>query len=282
MASADRDPVLCKKGQRALIARALNRGAIRIRWGGEMGPGAVDDDAIGRLQRPGGSDGVLRGESAAAESGLELQLDVELGTPGSVLDGPQNVVEEFRIAHGQRDSPLGRLDCQPRRNWIEDEHRRLDPGIPERERLVEGGDRQAIGAPGGEMTRDVQQSVTVGVSLDDRFDPHPVADGPPDRREIGAESVEVDLQPAGPGQRWETGGTKAILDRLACLEGAQPALPLPSASRGPKPNLFPERRRSARVVSRRRDMAIASGRSEASRPASPSRSRIASPASPWR
>ena len=141
-------------------------------------------------------------------------------------------------------------------------------------------------APGRlERPRDRHGAVPVGVGLDHGLDPDAGRQtAARSAREVAAQPVEVDLEPGRPGKRRQAGRGEAALDRRPCAAGHDGRRT--TGRRGPR-RRTPSRARAAAPLGRRRPAAcgrgsISIGRSEASSPASPSRSRRTSPAAPWR
>ena len=246
----------------------------------QVGPQAAD--AEGRAFREPGGDAChhFDREPAAAQAGLDLELHPE---GRRVIRGREEPVEKDRVAGRDVDRVLPR-DVEPcRRNGVQHQDREPDAGLAQLERLVDRGHAQSVGAGRLEGHGDRHRAVSVGVGLDHRADRHAGPGEGSERREVRRQRVEVELEPRGPRKRRQARRRQARLDGgLDRLPGHAGSGSVASSTRTVKPTRLPPLRRSAIPASLRRDVATASGRSDASRPASPNRSRTCSPASPWR
>ena len=259
-----------------------------------MRPGTLEPDAGGGTETAGRRYDAAWIDAAPTQPCFDLQLHQQrpAALPGRAVAAPggaavaRHPVEQPSkqplVANGQRNPQSGGLGGIFGRHRVEDENRRPDAGRAELDGLVEGGDREPVRTGRLEDLRNRHRAVAVRVGLDDRLDPNPLPDRLADRTEVGRQRLDVDLQPGGPRQWRQARGPETGLDRRPLRDGpGQFVLPSPSA-RTPNPSRLPALRRSAIAASRRRASGIGSGRSEARRPASPSRSRIMSPARPWR
>ena len=218
-------------------------------------------------------------------------------------DGRQQLVEERPVAGRDGDPLPRRLGGPGGRDRIEHEDRARDAALAELERLVERRDAEPFDAGGLERPCDGNRPVAVGVGLDHRPDRHAGTGQLPERLQVAAQRVEVDLEPGRPRERRKTGRGKTRLDRrslpgrraherVVSLSGFAPARPAPARPMAIRParrdrarqspRRLPLPFRSAMAASRLRAIASPSGRSDARRPASPKRSRTPSPATPWR
>ena len=280
MARRQRDAGRRDRLDRGLEALHLAFGARPVLRRLQVGPQARDTD--GRtLGEPGGNPGDrIEREPAAAEAGFDLELHPEDRRASGAARS------RSRSTGSPAVTSIGVLprDVQPRPgNRIQDEDRQLDAGLAQFEPLVDRRNAQPVGAGRLEGRGDRHRAVSVGVGLHHRADRHARPGKDPQRREIGGQRVQVELEPRGPWQRRQAGSRQARLDRgLDRLPGHAGPGSVASWSRTVKPTRLPPLRRSAMPASLRRDVATGSGRSEASRPASPNRSRTCSPASPCR
>ena len=125
--------------------------------------------------------------------------------------------------------------------------------------------------------RDRDGAVAVGVGLDDRVDRTSGRPGHAEQARLATMRVEIDLQPGHPRQ-----GRQTRRPARRSSMAVTPARRARAASRAANPRRLPARLALGDGRSRLRAIARPSGRSEARTPASPSRSRAASPARPCR
>src|SRR5207244_978107 len=243
-------------------------------------------------------------EAARPQPGLDLQVDDELRRRSCrrsgcrCRPGIQRPLEQDPIRDRDRYVEPGRLHRKLRRDREEHQERQRYAGGTQLSGLVKRGHREPIYARFSEEAGYSDGPVSVRIGLDDGLQPDTGRQHGSDGRQVRRKSVQVDGQPRGPRQRRQPRVSERHLDRGPRGEGspraqerrptvggrdASAAAGLPAGagiSRMPKPTGL--RDRGARAARRFRAKAIWSGRSDASRPASPMRSRTASPARPWR
>ena len=171
----------------------------------------------------------------------------------------------------------------------------MTPRLAQLERLVEGRDREAVGAGGLERERDRDRAVPVGVGLDDGLHPRARARrsrgaprgcragrrgrsrARPSARAAAARHGRAAPRSApGPARARAVGrsrraqpGLRRDRRQLRASRGAvarRLLVPRGSSSRAPNPSRRPARCRSAIAASRLRTIGTASGRSLARRP----------------
>ena len=245
----------------------------------EMRPRA--DESGRRLggDRAGSGGDRRRLEAASPKTRLDLELQAKCRRPARRAvqrrEGPR---QELRVAHAEDDAALRRDPCERRVRRIQHEDRAANTGAPELERLVVGGNAEAVRAGRLERSRHAGGAVAVGIGLDDRLDADAVAGKLADERQVRGQRGDVDLEPREVRQRRFAGRRKADLDRVARTR----VLGQPPSLASAKPIRARLVRLAATVERRFRATAIASGRSDAISPLSPNRSRTESPARPWR
>src|SRR5439155_305612 len=204
--------------------------------------------------------------------------------PGAGSDVPRREPDAGcpnRVAGRHPEAGVPRRPGEGRRDRVQDEDRARDPRPAQHDPLVEGRNAEPVGARRLERAGDRDRAVAVRVGLYDREQRRPVARELAQHAKVAGEEVEVDLGPGSPREGWQARRREAVLDSLpgrALVAQAD----APSPSRTANPTRLPGLPRSAIAARRLRTSGTASGRSEASNPASPNRSRTRSPAVPCR
>jgi hypothetical protein len=186
---------------------------------------------------------------------------------GHSLQRAESPLHQQPIADRDRETVAQRIGRQFGRNREQDQDRHADTGLPQLETFIVRGHAQSGDAGDDECPRYRHRTVAVGVGLDHGLDTRAGRKQALQESDVADHRVEVDLQPGSLWQRWKRAPRNRLDERVARgdrvgrrdLGPGNRYLPAPSARR--------LRASGSSIV-----------RSEASRPASPSRARTASPA----
>ena len=302
MAWRQLDPGIDDRPDDGLEPVDLDAGAARVLDRLEVGPQPAQPAARCAGDAPCGVDHRGVGEPAAAQSGLDLELHVERRIrrrrPAAAASSSSSRTGSLAVTEMR---PRAASAAHADRDRVEHQDRPLHAARAQLQGLVHRGDAEPVGAGGLEGPGDRHRAVAVGVGLDDRTQ-RDARDRQADGAGAGSRRARRDRSratrcAAGPAIRRRPGGLRsagasprAPASRAARSARSPAGRTAPAvgwtgsgaASRAAKPSRLPLDLRSARAARRFRAMASPSGRSEASRPASPSRSRTDSPDTPCR